>query len=207
MIDGNNRSPAFLRDAPDPTVRRSFSPSRIAVADTDLDFDDWTELLGVRDTLTALAEGHASPGQALVELAAARTRYPGAMGDYIRVIDGMDEFVDTVARAIAEQNDRLTEFSEAVAEAGVLFTWDRTRLLPEEKQDQIARIEEYLQELAARAEAAADEADDGIGELQDQIDALEEQLATLGEQADAIQQQIADLEEQLAEAEEGGEDG
>lgn len=177
------------------------------MADTDLDFDDWTELLGVRDTLTALTEGHASPGEAMLQLAVARTRYPDAMGDYVRVIDGMDEFVDTVARAIAEQNDRLTEFSEAVAEAGVLFTWDHSRLLPEEKQDQIARIEEYLQELAARAEEAADAADDGVSELQDQIDALEAQLATLGEQAEAIQQQIADLEEQLAAAEEGGEDG
>jgi chromosome segregation ATPase len=178
------------------------------VAETDLDFDDWTELLGVRETMTALTEGRASPGQVLTELAAARMKYPGAMGDYIRVIEGLETFVDTVADAIAEQNDRLTEFSEAVAEAGVLFTWDHSRLLSEEKQQEISRIEEYLQILAARAEEAANEAENGVEEIQDQIDALEEQLAGLGEQADAIQQQIAELEEQLAAAEEGGdEDG
>jgi chromosome segregation ATPase len=177
------------------------------MAETDLNFDDWIELLDLREPLITLTEGLASPAEVRVALAAAHETYPDAMGDYIRVIEGLDTFVDTVVDAIAEQNDRLTEFSEAVAEAGLLFTWDHSRLLPEEKQAEIARIEEYLQILAARAEEAANEADDGAGEIQDQIDALEEQLANLGEQADAIQQQIEALEEQLAAAEEGGDDG
>lgn len=176
------------------------------MAETDLDFDDWTELLGVREPLAALAEGRASPGQVRAVLDAARGTYPDVMGDYIRVIEGLGAFVDTVADAIDEQNDRLDEFSEAVAEAGVLFTWDRSRLLSDEKQAQISRIEEYLHMLAARAEEAAEQADDAAAEIQDQIDALEAQISNLGEQADAIQEQIAELEEQLAAAEEGGDD-
>ncbi len=178
----------------------------IDVAETDLDFDDWTELLGLRESLTDLTEGRASPGQVRVVLDAARGTYPGVMGDYIRVIEGLDAFVDTVAEAIEEQNDRLAEFSESVAEAGVLFTWDRNRLLSDEKQAQISRIEEYLHMLAARAEEAADQADDAAAEIQDQIDALEEQISDMGEQADAIREQIAELEEQLAAAEDGGDD-
>ena len=176
------------------------------MAETDLDFDDWTELLGVRDVLTALSEGRASPAEARAELVATRARYPGAMGDYIRVAASMDDYVDTVAAAIAEQNERLAGFGEAVAEAGVLFTWDRERLLPEQKRAEITRIEKYLRMQAANAEAAANEADDGSEELQDRIDALEARLAGLGEQAEAIEQQIAELEQQLSEAQEG-EDG
>ncbi|MFZ5637775.1 MAG: hypothetical protein ACOY82_14435 [Pseudomonadota bacterium] len=176
------------------------------MANADLDFDDWVDLLGLRDDLDALAEGRASPMQTRVALAAARLVYPGVMGDYVRAIEGMDTYVDAVDRAIVEQNAMLEEFDRSIGEAGLSFSWDRTRLLSEEKRDEIDRIQAYLEEEAAKAEEAAAEADDGIAELQDQIDALEEQLAELGDEAVELSEQIAELEEQLAAAEEGGDE-
>lgn len=171
--------------------------------DTDLSLGDWMDLFVLRTPMDDLMEGFASPAEIHLAIDQRRDVYPGVLGDYIRVLEAMHDYVRAVEQTISDQNSRLSQFADAVAEAGVVFTWDQSRLLTLNKRAEINGIEAYLEKLAARAEQAAEEAAEGLEEIQEAIDDLEDQRDALEGRAEELEAQIAELEEQLAAAEDG----
>lgn len=174
------------------------------VAGAVLDLDDWIDIFGLRRTLDELRAGAAYPAQVRTVIDARRGRYHGVMGDYVRVLEQLHGYVDRVVRAIGDQNDTLEAFNDAIADAGMHFTWDPARLLNEGERGTIRRIEERLHEMAAAAEEAAEEAAGAIAEMEEMLEELESQLAEMEGAAAEIEEAIADLEEALGEAQDDG---
>jgi geranylgeranyl pyrophosphate synthase len=173
------------------------------MADAYLDLNDWIDLLDLRDAITRVTDGLVSPDAARAVVNERRTAYPNVMGDYVRAFQSVDDYLDLIDNAIDDQNYMLRQFASAVGDAGVVFTWNSSRLLDDNTRAEIRRIEAYLEEQAVLAERAAEEAAAAIAELQSQLAALEELRAALEAEAEALESAIAATEEALGEAEYG----
>jgi hypothetical protein len=148
-------------------------------------FEDWLALLSVRPQVHGLLEGTETYAAALAAVRDRRAVYPGVSEDYVAVIDAVVEQLEPVADLIAEQEQRLEAFAEAIDEvrllvggarpqwrlpdaAGRLLTADERADLErirdelraavvEHTQEELARIEREREDLEAEAESLAAE--------------------------------------------------
>lgn len=157
-------------------------------------FDDWLEVLGMREVLADLLAGRSTLSAAREAADDARNGYHNTSVDFISVLDRLNTVFDEVTQLIEEQGDALSDFRDEISELGHFFRVPDDRLMDDDDRseieiiieqirgdaedlaDEAADIGDDLEQIAGEIEDLASDAEDGITDAEDEVDAAEAEL-------------------------------